>query len=316
MSPTLEGLGNPLRDLHKRFGEMTDPVRPALWRYCLRLTGSPWDAEDLVQETLTKAFTRLSGFWQPLEPKPYLFRIATNAWIDIQRRSKLHLDQLNEAQGIADPSAASDQGETWAAMETLVGVLPPRQRAVVLLIDVFAFTAGEVAAMAGSTEGAVKATLHRARETLRRTAAEGEAGPTARRTAPPTPLIARYLDAFNRRDPDALAALMTDDVTRDLVGVAEEYGLEYVRKYSMTSWAEDTQPMWAESGELDGRPVLYVFFRTPEHEQALAWILTLETVGERVTFERNFCFCPDLLRHAAQQLGVPTALYGYHYNPH
>ncbi|MGE6256912.1 sigma factor [Heyndrickxia sporothermodurans] len=63
---TLEGLSNPLRDVKKTFDEMIIPHRPALWSYCYRITGSPWDAEDLVQETLIKAFSSLTKIWQPI----------------------------------------------------------------------------------------------------------------------------------------------------------------------------------------------------------------------------------------------------------
>ncbi|HLN62934.1 MAG TPA: RNA polymerase sigma factor, partial [Symbiobacteriaceae bacterium] len=117
---TLEELESPLRQLRQRFEDLTEPCRPDLWRYCLRLTGSPWDAEDLVQETLARAFARMAQYWQPLEARPYLFRIATNTWIDARRRARLPLDELDAqvpAPTTPDPSA------TLAAMEFLVTLL-------------------------------------------------------------------------------------------------------------------------------------------------------------------------------------------------
>ena len=76
-----------VREVHDRFVEATERHRPALWDYCLRLTGSPWDAEDLVQETMLRAFARLSHVWQPLrDGRAYLFRIASNTWIASLRR--------------------------------------------------------------------------------------------------------------------------------------------------------------------------------------------------------------------------------------
>lgn len=316
LSDSLETLGKPLRDLHKRFDEMTIPHRPALWRYCLRLTGSAWDAEDLVQETLTRAFSRLSQFWQPLEPRPYLFRIATNAWIDGLRRHRLALDSLEQMPDARLPATTEDPALTLAAMEALVRLLPPRQRAVLLLTQVFEFTAGEVAAMLGSSEGAVKAALHRARERLR-SAREEEAvaAPARPEASVPPALLTRYLDAFNKRDPDAIVALLHTDVTSEIVGQAEEQGAEWARRYSLSEWADDPQPMWAEAGELDGRQAVFVYFRTAEHERALAWVITLESDAERLTAVRNYCFCPDLVRYAADLMGVAASLYGYSYAP-
>ncbi len=306
---TLESMEAPVRDLRKQFEDLVTTHRPALWRYCYRLTGSAWDAEDLVQETLTRAFARLAGFWQPLDARPYLFRVASNAWIDSLRRARLLTTELEAQPEIAAPEA--DPGETWGAIETLVQLLPPRQRAVVLLTQVFEFTAGEVGAMLGMTEGAVKAALHRARTNLK--AAQATAPAAAQATAAVSELVANYLDAFNRRDPDAIVALMDREVTGDIVGVAEEYGVEVVRKYSLAEWAADPQPMWAEPGVLEGRPVVYVFYRTEQHEKALAWVITLEESGGRITVLRNYCFAPDLVQHAANQLGVPAFLMGYRY---
>ena len=307
---TLEELESPLRQLRQRFEDLTEPHRPDLWRYCLRLTGSPWDAEDLVQETLARAFARMAQYWQPLEARPYLFRIATNTWIDARRRARLPLDVLD---GQVPAPAAQDPTATLAAMETLVTLLPPRQRVVVLLTQVFDFTAGEVAAMIGTTEGAVKAALHRARTTLAAGAEAAAQASATRLTPAPASVVARYLDAFNRRDLDALCSLLSSDAVAEIVGVAEEIGRDVVRRNSLSEWAADPQPMWAEAGSLDGREAIFVFFRTAEHEQALAWIVTLDCAGDAITTLRNYCFCPDLLRHAAGQLGVPASVYGYRY---
>lgn len=307
---TLEEFGTPLRELREQFELIVETVRPSLWRYCLRLTGSPWDAEDLVQETMARAFARLTLFWQPLDPRPYLFRIATNAWIDSLRRARLPVesqDNIPDAPGVSDPS------DTLAAMEILVTVLPPRQRVIFLLIEVFDFTGPEVAAMIGSSEGAVKAALHRARATLKQQTAHGGTPVTERQVPPPNAVVSRFLEAFNRRDAEALVALLADHVTVDILNAGEEQGAEYARKYSLADWAADPQQMWAECGRLAGRDVVWVYFRTADHPRSLAWIVTLEVAGDRITTMRNFCFCPDLLRYAGDLLGEPTALYGYRY---
>lgn len=308
---TLEQLGSPLRDLRRRFEEMAEPCRPALWRYCYRLTGSPWDAEDLVQETMIRAFARLTHCWQPLDPKPYLFRIATNAWIDQQRRNRLPMDEMTTADDLAD--AAPDPATVWGAMEHLASRLPPRQRVVVLLVDLFDFTAAEVAAMIRATEGSVRAALHRGRVTLRSPFEAAPSGETAAAVDPrPAPgVVAQLVDAFNRRDPDALAALLHEQATNNIIGVAEEYGRSVIRKYSLADWAADPTPQWAELGMLEGRPALFIYCRKAEQEKALTWIICPAVDGEQIVTMDSYWFCPELLGYAAEQLGVPAEAHGY-----
>lgn len=340
---TLRRLGRPVEEARKAFMRLIEPHRPDLWRYCLRLTGSAWDADDLMQETMLRAFARLT-WWEPVEARPYLFRIATNAWIDDLRRRRavpVELDAQEPARAEPDPV------ETWAAMEHLVAALPPRQRVVFLLTQVFDFTAGEVAAMLRTTEGAVKAVLHRARAGLRAAAAgeerqvsgpgsqasaDPQAGlpgqgppsatareaaasgtrPAVRATAPvPNAVVAAYLDAFNRRDPDAIAALLTEGAECDIVECGVEYGREAIRKYSLADWARDPRPQWAEYGELDGEPVVFVFFRTEQHERALGQLVRLTTAGDRITALRLYYFTPELIEYAARRLGVPACTWGY-----
>ena len=86
ITESTEHLSESARQLRQQFDELVAGHREGLWRYCLKLTGNPWDAEDLVQDTLLKAFGRLSFYWQPLNIRAYLFRIASNAWIDSWRR--------------------------------------------------------------------------------------------------------------------------------------------------------------------------------------------------------------------------------------
>lgn len=167
--------------------------------------------------------------------------------------------------------------------------------------------------MIGVTEDAVKAALHPARATLK-----GDAGrssePRARLVAaPPTELVARYIAAFNRRDPEGIVALLDAEVTSDIVGAGLEHGLEYVRKYSLADWAADPQAMWAEPGTLEGRAVLFVFFRTEQHEKSLGWVIALAESEDHVTGITTYYFTPDLLQFAADELGVPACVHGYQY---
>src|SRR5262249_37519061 len=128
-------------------------------------TGSPWDAEDLVQDTLVRAFGRLAQNWQPTNPRSYLFRIATNGWLDSRKAAPtLPIEDSVEA-GEAHADAPIE--ETLAALDYLSTTLTPRQAVVVLLADVFDFRVEEVAAMIAVSRPAAKALLQRARATLR-----------------------------------------------------------------------------------------------------------------------------------------------------
>jgi RNA polymerase sigma factor (sigma-70 family) len=314
-SDSIHSLGEPLRLLHERFDALIAPEREALWRYCHHLTGSSWDAEDLVQETLMKAFARLTMLWQPMQPRAWLFRVASNAWIDAVRRERRA--EFGDLEELEMQSAGVDENLTvhvTDAMRRLVRLLPPRQRVVYLLTQTLDFQAVEVAAMLGTTSSAVKAALHRARETLaRHSASVGEAGEAPTDVPTADPVVARYVAAFNARDPDAIAALLDEAAVTEIVGVAEEYGRAVTQSASLAEWAADPAQQWVEPGLLDGRVVLYVFHRTVEHPKALAWIIRLEAAGSRIHRQWQYYYCPELIRHAAARSGWVALTHGHRY---
>jgi RNA polymerase sigma-70 factor (ECF subfamily) len=136
-----------------------------LRRYCLTLTKSVWDADDLVQDTWEKAV----GYLRKDElqhPKSLLMTIARNRWIDLNRRNAVHSRILrNET-----PEDAADPPDSRLELETvfhaLIKHLSPLQRAVFLLRDVFGYTGQETARLLNTTEGAAKAALFRARQAM------------------------------------------------------------------------------------------------------------------------------------------------------
>lgn len=314
-SETLDQLQNPIRDLRNRFVTLTETLRPSLWRYCLRLTGSPWDAEDLVQETMLKAFARLGYLGQALNVKAYLFRIASNTWIDQWRRPRLDSDNSIEAADLASTPNIAEKLEVQEALELLAATLPPRQRVVLLLIDVFDFTPSEVAVMMETTQGAVKSALHRARSSLRgRQIDRATSRDLARTNLPPSdPLLKRFIDAFNKRDPEALLALVNPEATNEIVGDWEELGTEMMRQSSMKYWSEEKAIAWAEYGVFHGQPVFFGFRKTDGHEKVLAEII-LPTVGDdRIISMKWYYFNPELISNAASLLGVPVETHGYQF---
>lgn len=312
---SIDALAEPLREMRLRFEAVLEPQREALWHFCRRLTGSSWDAEDLVQETMLKAFASLPNVWQPLDGRAFLFRIAANTWVDQVRRSRrAPMEDLEAHPELQAPAAADRRVALHDAMERLVLLLPPRQRVVLLLCDSLDFRAREVAAMLATTEGAVKAALHRARVTL---ATAAESGPLPRTAtdhrARVDPIVARYVDAFDRRDPDAIAALLHEDAVVTIVGCAEEFGRAAARANSLSEWAADPRAQWVEPGVLEGRPALFVFYRLADAPRALGWVTTLETDADGILGQRQFYFTPEFIRHAAGLLGVPATTHGHQY---
>jgi RNA polymerase sigma factor (sigma-70 family) len=147
------------------FNNIIDPYRYDLKRYCLKKAGTEWDAEDLFQETLIKVYKAFQQSKIKEMNKTYVFRIASNTWIDLCRKKKMKLDTLEE-ENLPHQYSLSNEFVVREALESLSHQLPARQVVIVLLMDVFQFTAKETAEMIATTEGAVHTTLHRARKKL------------------------------------------------------------------------------------------------------------------------------------------------------
>ncbi|MCD9020780.1 RNA polymerase sigma factor [Cohnella silvisoli] len=141
-----------------------EQLQTALKRYCLSLTESSWDAEELAQDAWLKAVTTLK-IARHANPEAYLLRIAKNTWIDQTRRKSVFTRLLKSEQPrVTLPNNGSFEIEF--AFQALMKHLSPLQRAVFLLRDVFDYSISEAAEMLKTTEGAVKAALHRARHSL------------------------------------------------------------------------------------------------------------------------------------------------------
>lgn len=213
------------------FAQLTDPYRRELQLHCYRILASLQDAEDLLQETLLAAWRGLEQFEGRSSLRAWLYTIATNRCLnalrDRDRRPQVihsaenytevswlepYPDQLLE--GIADAAPGPEaryQAKESVALAFVSGLqhLAPRQRAVLVLRDVLGFHAEEVAEMLATTPASVNSALQRARGAL-------EARVPARRERLGVPkadreLVARFADAFQRDDIDAVVALLAED---------------------------------------------------------------------------------------------------------
>ncbi|GIP50947.1 ECF RNA polymerase sigma factor SigG [compost metagenome] len=216
----------------------------ALRNYCRSLAGSVWEGDDLAQDTWLKIWSATQGKGDDVQiTRTYLYRTAQHAWIDRSRRKRLRaeslpMDELLQAPGQNDPA------EVWGAMETLVSELSPLQRTALLLIDILQYTAGEAAQLIQSTEGAVKAALHRARVRLRNAVegsrregrdTSGKGTSIGEAASPDTSndvLVYAYMDAVRREDAAALAMLYNDVRPQDIVPVLT---LQSYRRNSLRS---------------------------------------------------------------------------------
>src|SRR3954463_12600289 len=130
-----------------RFLETYEPLRTELYRYCRHLTRSPWDAEDLAQDTLARAFVTLAQMSEePPNPRAWLFRIASNLWIDQTRRRR---EVPSEAPEPA-PTRPVEPRAPREAAGTLLVTLSPQERAAVVLKDVFDLSLDEIAESLGT----------------------------------------------------------------------------------------------------------------------------------------------------------------------
>jgi RNA polymerase sigma-70 factor, ECF subfamily len=218
--------------------------RQELQVHCYRMLGSLEDAEDVVQETLLRAWRRRETFQGRSTLRAWLYGIATNACLDaLERRSRRLLPPslTPPADPLAPPLPPSEVGwlepypdrlldevadnddgphETIVARETielafLVAIqhLPPRQRAVLILRDVLGWNARETASIVDTTLIASNSALQRARETLRQYLPEERLrwGSSTTPDALESSLLARYMEAWDRSDVDGLVALLKED---------------------------------------------------------------------------------------------------------
>jgi RNA polymerase sigma-70 factor, ECF subfamily len=300
----LNQLQQPLHDLHKQFITLVTPLRPDLYKYCLRLTNSPFEAEDLVQESLTRAFSRLSQIFQPLDLRRYIFRIATNVWIDQHRRARLiNFEPLDEEILTLEPDGEPD-GRVLEAMNMVVELLEPRQRVAVLLKDVFDFSLAEIAEFLETTPGAVKALLNRGRSRL---AQSHQSHSPSRVDEDRLRLASLYVERLNARDWEGVEALLRADATESVQGVIEAYGRETIRVKILEGATQSLPDTFrAELIVLDGEPLVLWMWASDDGQVIIQDVERLWTDGQAITRLHSYYFCPDTVREVGRRLGRPS----------
>jgi RNA polymerase sigma-70 factor (ECF subfamily) len=212
--------------------------RPALTGHCYRMLGSPFDAEDAVQETLVRAWRNAGRFEGRSSVRTWLYKIATNVCLDalsskerrfrpledgpvgtiddpLDVRPRTHwLEPIPDARAIpadADPLEQTMLRQSIRlAFVAALQHLPPKQRAALILTEVLGWSAAEVAECLETSVASINSALQRARATVASRSAQLTEQPL---TPEQSKLLERYVDAFHRYDVDALVALLQEDAT-------------------------------------------------------------------------------------------------------
>ena len=274
------------------FLETISPLRPRLHRYCARMTGSITDGEDVVQDALFRAYRSLET-WDDSRPlAPWIFRIAHNQCIDFLRSRGVRVETEAAA---AEPDFVEPTDPIGPAIgpaiEHLVLNLPPKERACVLLKDVFEYSLEEIAELVESTVGGVKAALNRGRSKLE--SLQGRPAAPPRVSTPENKQILRlYVDRFNNRDWDGLRELISADAR---LLVADRYSGSFAAGGYLGVYSRMQVAWQLTLGEVDGEPSI-ILLNERNGEWEMEGIVRLDIGADgRIEQISDYQHCPWIL---------------------
>ncbi|MFL6098746.1 MAG: sigma-70 family RNA polymerase sigma factor [Actinomycetales bacterium] len=301
------------------FGELVAPYRRELLVHCYRVLGSLQDAEDALQETLLSAWRGLDSFEERSSVRTWLYRIATNRSLDavraIARRDDPMTTRINglvppdpthrgevpwltpypdDLLDLPDPTPGPEavvesREATSLAFVTALQLLPPRQRAVLILRDVLGYRAAEAAEVLDTSVESVTSALKRARATL-----DSDETLSERRAQPPAPavgspeerqLIEAYVDAFTTHDVDKLVAILSEDVWLKMPPLPLEYhGRDAAVGFFQAVVHPRTRPLRLVHTRANGCPASGIYARDPATDTWRATGLVVVVIsGDRIT---------------------------------
>jgi RNA polymerase sigma-70 factor (ECF subfamily) len=312
----LEPLGQPILD-RLAFERLTAAHRRELKLHCYRMMGSLHEADDLVQETFLKAWRGRSQFDGRGSPRGWLYTIATNSCLNaIKARSSAHrileppgrpptegraaggpaaelawLEPYPDAElpDLADGEPSPDaRYETREAVQlafvAAIQLLPPRQRAALLLGDVLGWSALEAAQLLGGSTASINSALQRARATLAMRYPQGRPLQRARPTSEESLLLERYMQAWQAANLDGFIELLREDATYHMPPWLDWYqGRQAIRGFFETVWG-NFAGYHAVATRANGQPAVAVYAR---RHQDLEWraqsLHVIEPAGNRIT---------------------------------
>jgi RNA polymerase sigma-70 factor, ECF subfamily len=320
-------------DLTASVEEALESHRRELTGYCYRMLGSGSEAEDAVQETMIRAWRASDRLDAREALRAWLYRIAHNVCLDMlkgsqQRARPMDLGPSSTAATTLGPPLVEqtwvmpiqdsrvlptdgDPAEMAAAKETIklafvaaLQLLPPKQRAVLILREVLKWQASEVAELLGTSVASVNSALQRARATIDASDLDASTTPTEVDGEEERDLLARYVDAFESYDVSAFVALLSEDAQFSM----PPYDLwlrgpEQVRQWLLGQGfaCKDSRlvPLRA-----NGSPAFAQYKLSDEPGVRKPWaIVVIETDGERVTE-----ICSFLGDEGFKAFGLPLEL--------
>ncbi|WP_406439401.1 RNA polymerase subunit sigma-70 [Streptomyces sp. NBC_01613] len=334
---------------HNAFRDLVQGHSHELQVHCYRILGSLQDAEDALQETLVSAWRNLGGFGQQSSLRTWLYKIATNRCLSMLRADSrrpriappLPQATLPEPSGAGDappwlepypdvlldhlvdqrpgPEARYETTEAISlAFIIALQLLPPRQRAALVLRDVLGYHAAEVAQMLDATQESVQSALKRARATVDNHLADsrstgsstGSSGTGNRRparqpdTAAEHRLVARLTDALEHADLDALIELLVSDVRLSMPPAMLEYrGIESAQRFFAAATFRPGRTYRVVPTRANGQPALGLYLADPHASVYRAYaILVITTAGDQITAITGFN------TNAMTRFGLPRTL--------
>jgi RNA polymerase sigma-70 factor (ECF subfamily) len=297
------------------FRSLTEPHRRELQVHCYRMLGSLHDAEDLVQETLLRAWRGLDRFEGRASFRSWLYRIATNACLNAIASRKSARRLLPETygppvervepltgqppteipwlepypdamlEGVPDSAPGPDarydvQESVQLAFVAAIQHLPPRQRAVLLLRDVLGWSAAEAAALLESSVPSVNSALQRARATLAKRLPDDAADSLATPDADQRALLDRYVHAWERTDLDALVSLLREEAVLSMPPWPHWFaGRAAIREILAWAWSRrGCGDVWLVPTRANGQPAWAQYHRDPDKNQWQAHSIWLPAI--------------------------------------
>ena len=287
--------------------------------HCYRILGSPQDAEEAVQDTFLAAWQGIAGFEARSSMRTWLFRIATNCCLDALRAARRRpAVSVAPPPGFAEPTLSSEvvwlqpypdvllaelpepapgPEARYEARETIslafvsaLQLLPPRQRAALVLRDVLGFRTREVAAMLESSEDSVHSALKHARANLHRRLPSPADPPPAPDSAIEREIVERLTRAYETGDVDAVVAMVTDDVVFAAALAPGTYeGRAVAGPFLRSGVFRDGRTYRLIPTRANGQPAFGVYVRDPVTDVAHAnGMLVLTLAGRRIRAMTRF----------------------------
>jgi RNA polymerase sigma-70 factor (ECF subfamily) len=328
------------------FGELVESYRRELHAHCYRMLGSPYDADDALQETLLRAWRGLARFEAGRPLRPWLYRIATNVCLDaIAKRPKRVLpvdygppagdgegpgepvvelvwlepypdETVGLESGLAAPDARYEQRESLElAFVAALQHLPAKQRAVLILREVLGFSAREVAESLQTTVASVNSAMQRARKTVEERLPPRSQQQTLRELGDSrlSELVRAYVAAWESRDIDAMVAMLVEGATFAMPPHPHWFrGRDAVITFLSATGKPDLRHV---STRANGQPAIGWYLWDPPSElyqPASLEVLALEggLVSEITAFTGRMCAATETgsLPDLFPRFGLPAAL--------